>query len=433
MKRTFWIVGTLLAVGICRADNWPQWRGPRGDGVSEEKGLPIQWSETQNVLWKCPLPGEGASTPAIWNTSLFVTCQQKEDLLLVKLNTETGTLEWSQRAGAGTTHREYVMPREPEDFRGQKFHRLHNLASPSPVTDGTIVVAHFGNGDLAAFDFAGKKQWQHSLQKEHGTYTIWWGHANSPVLYKDLVITVCMQDSTPNQRGIPAESYLIAHDKQTGEPRWKTNRKTAAKAEECDSYTTPILHETPHGTELIVMGGNQLDAYDPATGKQLWYLPGLIGGRTITGPTLFGDLVYATQGMRRTLSAVRLGKKGQLSSQDVVWKEDQGTPDSPCPVAYNGLLFWITDNGIAQCRDARTGEMKWKERLAGDYKASPFVAEGHVYFLNLAGLCTVVSAAPKYEKLAQNQLPGETIASPAAANGRLFIRSRQMVYCLGTK
>jgi outer membrane protein assembly factor BamB len=414
------------------AGNWPQWRGPYGDGVSTETKLPLEWSERSHVIWKCPLPEHGASTPAIWSDAVFLTSQQGEKLLVFKINKATGRIEWTQEVGTGSVARMSMRAkRDPGSRREQKFHDYHNMASPSPVTDGERVIVHFGNGDLAAYDFTGRKLWSHNLQKEHGTYTIWWGHANSPVLYQDLVISVCMQDSLADFEKPPMTSYLVAHDKRTGQQKWKTLRMTQAQAEQCDSYTTPLLYRAGDGVQLIVMGGNQIDAYDPATGRQLWALPGIVGGRTITGPTLARDLVYATQGQRGPLLAIKLGGSGQLDTSAIVWKETQGTSDSCCPVVWKDWIFWVTDNGVAQCHDARTGELKWKERLAtGNYKASPLAADGRIYFLNLAGLCTVVSAGPKFEKLAENKLEDETIASPAVSDGRIYLRGKKALYCI---
>src|SRR5262249_25405842 len=191
-------------------------------------------------------------------------------------------------------------------------------------------------------------------------------------------ISVCMQDSLADLGGEPAASYLIAHDKRTGEPRWKTMRRTRADAEECDAYTTPVLARAGGRAELVVMGGNQLDAYDPRTGKQLWFLPGVTGGRTVTGPTVAHGLVFATQGKSGPLLAVKLGGEGELSGKAVAWRQTQGTPDSSSLVVWQDLLFWITDGGFAHCCDARTGEVKWKERLPGDHKASPVAAAGPV-------------------------------------------------------
>jgi outer membrane protein assembly factor BamB len=427
-------IAAALVVGMpARAENWPQWRGPDGDGVSHETGLPLHWGDGKNILWTCVLPGQGASTPVVWGDVLFVTTQDGENLSLLKIDTKVGKIEWARQVGTGTPTRSGPRGRGGSSRSGQKFHNLHNMASPSPVTDGEMLVAHFGNGDLVAYDLAGRQLWHHNLQKDHGTYTIWWGHANSPVLYGDLVINVCMQDSLAKRGGQTVDSYLVAYDKRTGAQKWKTLRNTQATAEQCDAYTTPVLRRAGGRTELVVMGGNQVDAYDPATGKQLWFLPGIRGGRTITGPTLAHGLVYATQGQRGPLLAVRPAAGGELSADAVAWKRTESTPDSPCPVVWKGLIFWVSDNGIAQCCDARTGESKWTQRLGGDFKASPVAAADRVYFLNKNGVCTVLAAAPKFEKLATNRIEGETLASPAISNGRIYLRSRGTVYCIGVR
>ena len=421
---------SLVNLSGAQAANWPQWRGSHGDSTSDETNLPVKWSSDAGIVWKCPLPGEGTSTPAIWGDAIFLTGQQGENLFLYKISKASGKIEWSQQVGSGSMRR--GSPKRKE----QVFNNLHNLASPSPATDGERVVVHFGNGDLAAYDFAGKQLWRHNLQKDHGDYTIWWGHANSPVLWKDLVISVCMQDSLadlPDRKDTPAPSYLVAHDKKTGEQKWKTPRMAPARSEECDSYTTPVFFKNKDRVEMIVMGGNQIDAYDPETGKQLWFLPGIKGGRTVTGPTLAAGLVYCTQGKKGPFLAIRLGGLGKLGTDAIAWTEPQGTPDTPCPVVWKDHLFWVSDEGFAQCRDAKTGELKWKERLRGDFKPTPLAADGKIYFLNRSGQCTVVAAAPKFEKLAENQIDDETTASPVVCDGKIYLRGKKALWCIGSK
>ncbi|MEX2113558.1 MAG: PQQ-binding-like beta-propeller repeat protein, partial [Pirellulales bacterium] len=410
-----------------RAENWPQWRGPRGDSTSQATGLPAAWNTTSKLAWKATLPGWGTSTPAVWDNAIFVTTQHDDDLLVLKLDGRDGAIQWTQTVGTAST------PRTGPKRDKQVFHQLHNLASPSPVTDGEVVVVHFGNGDLAAYDFAGKQLWKRNLQDDYGAYTIWWGHANSPVLYGDLVISVCMQDSLEDLAATPAPSYLVAHDLTTGKERWKSARMTDAPAEQADAYTTPLLVEAAGREQLLVMGANHLDAYDPATGKQLWVMPGLVGGRTVTGPTAAGGMIYVTRGMRGTLLAARFDDDGKLTDDDVVWKYSQGTPDTPCPVVWRETLFTVTDDGIVRAFNALDGKLHWKERLKGDYKASPIAAEGRIYFLNTAGLCTVVSAAERFEKLSENLLPDTTLASPAVIGNKLLIRGQAALYCVGDK
>jgi PQQ-like domain len=203
------VVLVLTASGLTHAANWPQWRGPNGDSVSEETGLPVKWDADSGLAWKCPLP-PGSSTPAIWGDAVFVTAQEGDKLLFVKINKKDGKIEWTKEVGAAGP-----MRRGSPKRKEHTFHNLHNMASPSPVTDGEVVIIHFGNGELAAYDFAGKQLWEHNLQKEHGAYTIWWGHANSPVLYKDLVIigTSPQLLDRPRQEDRRAEVESAAHDR----------------------------------------------------------------------------------------------------------------------------------------------------------------------------------------------------------------------------
>ena len=345
--------------------HWPQWRGTEQNGVSRATGLPLVWSATSNIAWKCALPPWGNSTPVIWDKAIFVTSHTDDNrLLLLKVDKTSGRIEWTQPVGTGAAT--YPDPKIKGNLRERPvFHRTQNLASPSPTTDGQVVVVHFGNGDLASYDFSGRQLWKRNLQKDYAPFTIWWGRANSPVLWGDLVISVCIQDSLSDLRSQPSPSYIVAHDKRTGREMWKTMRMTGAEAEDADAYTTPVFWKG----QMIVMGGRQLDGYDPRTGKQLWWLGGLEGSRVITSSVVADDMVYTTQGKRAPLLAIRLVGEGKRPASDIAWKDEQNTPDSPTPVVSAGLLFLVTDQGIAKCLDAKTGRLYWQERLKGQHRA----------------------------------------------------------------
>lgn len=433
------LAGFLLAgPRTLLGENWPAWRGPDGTGVTDETGLPVQWSEDSNVVWKTAIPPWGASTPAIWDDAIFLTTQLEPneddedapsggefDLLALRIDKTSGEIVWSKALGRADT------PRSAERGR-QKYHRYHNAASPSPVTDGKHVVFHFGNGDLVVTDFDGNTLWRRNLQDDYGAYSIWWGHANSPVIVGDLLISVCMQDSLADLQPESKPSYVVAHDLATGDVRWYTPRMTGAEKEWCDAYTTPLVRQVEDRTEVLVMGATWLDAYDPQSGERLWYLPGLDGNRTITGPTIHDGIVFATIGMRGPVFAAKIGGEGELPEDRILWEYASNTPDSPSPVYQNGLLFIVSDNGIAQCVDAATGELQWRERLGGTFKASPLAAEGRIYFVNLEGECTVVAAEREYRELARNVLDDEFTASPAVSDSRIYLRGRRWLYCLGT-
>jgi len=368
------------------------------------------------VVWKAALPGWGNSTPAIWGDALFVTTQDEERLLLLCLDRKTGKIAWQREVGRG-------MPRRSGNVGNGRFHNEQNMATPSPVTDGRHVWAHFGNGELACYDFAGMRVWSVNLAERFGPYTIWWGHANSPVLAGAELISVCMQDPKGGGR-----SYVVAHDKETGKERWVVERATGAKEEPADAYTTPVVCQHDGRTELIVFGGNVLDGYDPASGQRLWHCDVFKGNRVISGPTVSGDTVYAVQGMRGPLFAVRAGGTDDVTASHVRWKYAGGTPDAASPLVYRGLVFLATNPGTALCLDAASGRELWKERLGDGFRASPLGAGGMVYFLGKEGKAIVVEAAREFKVVARSDLNEEVIASPAAAQGDLFLRTKEHLY-----
>ncbi len=399
-------------------DSWPQWRGPTNDSVARGKYLPIKWSATDNIAWKISIPGWGTSTPAIWKDSVFVTTQVEDrDLLLLHIEAGTGKIRWQQKVGAG-------LPRRKGPVGVNRFHDEHNMASPSPVTDGKHVWVHFGNGDLACYNFAGDQVWFKNLPKELGVYSIWWGHANSPILVGDLLISVCMQDTKGG-----GKNYIVAHDKATGQQQWLTPREYGAKEEPADSYTTPLLFNSKGRTELIVFGANVVDGYDPATGKRLWLCKPFNGNRVISGPTLAGDTVYAVQGMKGPLFAVKVGGDGDTTASNVRWKFGGGTtPDAASPVVANGLVFLANNAGLVTCVDAATGKEVWKERLADAFRATPLVADGKIYFFAKDGKAILVDASREFNVIQRNNLNEDLMASPAAAHGSLFIRTKGHLY-----
>lgn len=417
------IAGLLFGQApIPEADIWPQWRGPRGDSVSAVKSLPTSWSATENVVWKTLLPGWGNSTPAIWKDAIFVTTQvDDERLLLLRLDRATGKVVWEREVGKGT-------PRRKGPVGNLRFHDEHNMATPSPITDGSHVWSTFGNGEIACYNFDGDKIWSRNLLDDHGPLTIWWGYGASPVLYKNLLITAVMQDPAGD-----GASYVVAHDKLTGKKVWFTRRTTGAKGEPGDSYTTPLLDQYDGRTELIVFGGNVLDAYNPDDGTLLWSYKGFQGNRVISGPTRAGDTVFAIEGMKGPVYAVRARGSGDVTAKNLLWKTKGkgGNPDASTPVAVNGLLFMANNTGVATCLDAVTGEELWKERLGGDLRASPVVAGDRVYFFAKDGKAAIVAADREFRLLGQPELNEQIIASPAIAGDSLYVRTRKNLYRIG--
>jgi len=400
-------------------DVWPQWRGPTGDSVTSSAALPVRWSPTENVVWKAPLPGWGTSTPAVWGDAVFVTTQDGDTLLVLRLDARTGKIVWQREAAQGT-------PRRKGPLGNGRFHDEHNMASPSPTTDGLHVWVHFGTGDLACYDFDGAKKWSQNLTAKFGPYSIWWGHANSPVLVGDLLVSACMQD--PKGGG---KSYVVAHDKLTGKEVWAVERTTGATEEPADAYTTPILHRHDGRTDLIVFGGNVLDAYEPATGKRLWSCSPFTGNRVISGPTLAGDTVYAVQGMKGPLFAVKAGGAADTTKTHVLWKYAGPTPDAASPVAVQGLVYLANNNGIAVCIDAKTGAEVWKERLADAFRATPLVAGNHIYFFAKDGKTIIIEAVRELKVVSRADLGEDVMASPAVIGPHLLLRTKEHLYRIG--
>jgi len=426
-------LGLVLLLGqngaAAPTDIWPQWRGPTADSVAPGKDLPTKWSKTENIAWKTRLPGWGTSTPVIWKDAVFVTSQVTDrQLLLLRLDAKTGNIVWQREVGQGE-------PRRKGPVGVRRFHDEHNMASPSPVTDGKHVWAHFGNGDLACYDFAGEKIWSINLWKDYGVYSIWWGHANSPILVGGLLISNCMQD--PNGGGKKpvaggGKSYVIAHDKLTGKEKWLTPRDYGATGEPADSYTTPLLFNNKGRTEVIVFGANVVDAYDPLTGKRLWLCKPFTGDRVISGPTLAGDTVYAIQGMKGPLFAIKAGGADDTTGTNVRWKYgNKTTPDAASPVFANCLVFLANNDGVATCVDAETGKEVWKERLAERFRATPLVADGKVYFFSKEGKAIIVEASREFNVICRCDLSEDLMASAAAAHASLFIRTKEHVYRIG--
>jgi outer membrane protein assembly factor BamB len=400
-------------------DIWPQWRGPTHDSVCPSGKLPTEWSSTDHVVWKTRIPGQGNSSPVIWKDAVFVTTHDPDRLLVLRIDRASGKILWEREVGKG-------RPRRTGPVGNNRFHDENNMASPSPVTDGKHVWVHFGTGHLACYDFAGAHLWTINLTERFGPYTIWWGHANSPCLVGDVLISVCMQD--PKGGG---KSYVVAHDKLTGKEKWVMERSTGAKEEPADAYTTPVLFRKDGRTEVVVFGGNVMDAYDPANGKRLWQCRAFRGNRNISGPTVAGDTVIAVEGMKGAVFAVRAGGDGDVTETHIRWKRPGPTPDAASPVIANGLVFLATNSGTAICLDEATGKEVWKERLGDKFRATPLVAGNKIYFFTKEGKTVIVDAARTFHIVAECDLGEDTIASPAVAGGNLFIRTREHLYRIG--
>lgn len=438
--------GTSLAIGLLSAvmffnstvvssatPNWPQWRGPGGLGISTEKNLPAEWSATKNIKWKTSIAGLGHSSPVVWGNRVFLTtaiegsvvpgakavkhmdgdkeflhpdsigADHKQSFKVICLNAATGKILWEQTAFEGA----------PYDNR----HRKSSFASATPATDGKLVYAFFGTEGLYAYDMNGKLAWKADLGK---LGTVGMGTGTSPILYENLVIMQCDEENG-------AASFIVALDKKTGKEVWRTPRKVQV------SWATPILVPTAKRAELITSGSETVIAYDPATGKELWRHKG-VESNAIPSPVANNETVFISAGFpAKIVMAIRLGASGDLKDS-VVWQYAKGTAYVPSPILYGDYLYLTTDRGILTCLDAKTGEVKYEGGripIPASFTASPVAFEGKILLTSEDGDTFIVKAGPQHEILGTNSVGEPVYASPAVADGKIFIRGEKNIYCIG--
>jgi outer membrane protein assembly factor BamB len=398
------------------AENWPQWRGPHGVGISKETNLPVKWSPAENVAWKAPLPGVSGATPIIWDEHIFLNVAQEGQLSLWALDRNGGAVRWKRPLSGGD----------------QKM-RKQNMSSPSPVTDGQTVWALTGTGVLKAFGFDGRELWARDIQKEYGAFGLNWGYASSPLLHEGALYVQVLH-------GMKTEdpSYVMRIDGKTGKTAWKTERPTKAIRESPDAYTTPVLLKAGDRTEIVVSGGDIVTAYDPASGKELWRSDGLNPDnhpfhRIVASPVVLGDVVFAPS-RERPLLAIRGGGTGDVTRTHRVWEFNSG-PDVPTPATDGTYFYVVNDRGIVYCLDAKSGKTVYgPERITpGTYSASPVVADGKVYITNEEGVTTVYRAGPRFEVLAENAVNEFVLSTIAISQGQLFLRTSDNLYAIGER
>ena len=432
----------VLAEREVAAQNWPQWRGPSSLGVSSGSALPTTWSGTENLAWKTSLAGFGTSSPIVWGDRVFVTSQvgsavvaggahpqlARDDRTLAEREQPIG----GRRAESDRPDSEVWLVVEAFrrsdgvrlwEYRARatgpmpELHEKHNLATPTPATDGQRVYAWFGNGQVVALDMDGRLVWTRHLGVEYSTFQTLWGHGSSPTLYNDLVIFLC------DHR---VASYLLALDARTGKERWKVGR-----GEGRVSHSTPLVVPGPTGDELLVNSSERIDAYAPTTGQLLWYAG---GPRQTPIPSAVFDAgrIFLSRGYRNSdYMALRPGGRGDVTTTHVEWQSPSGASYVPSIIYYDKLLYMTNEVGVVTCADAMTGERVWRHRLGGVFFASPVAGDGKIYLLSETGETFVMRAGRTPEVLATNDLKERFIASPAISQGRLFLRSDRTLFAVG--
>lgn len=437
------IILVLIAGGSVAAADWPQWRGPNGTGATAETNLPVRWSASENVLWKAPIGGLGVSTPIVSGDRVFVTSQIGSGVR--REGNHPRLVQGGNAADAGETalgvSRRSAAADERTAFLVESFsrtdgtrlwqyrldaqgtlpgvHDKHNLASPSPVTDGQMVYAWFGTGQLVALDTNGKMIWQRHLGQEFSPFDVIWGHSSSPTLFGDLLILLCDHE--------PA-SYLLAVDKRTGKERWRADRGKGRM-----SYSTPLVVNTTSGPEVIINSSERVDAYDARTGTLLWFTGGT-NRFPIPMPVFHDGLIYMSRGYRSgPYMAIRPGGRGDVSKSHVVWESATGAPYISSLVYDNGLIYMATDVGAITVVDATTGQRVSQQRVEGIFSASPVAADGKIYFVSETGETIVMQSGRTPAVLSRNDLGERAVASPAISNGQIFIRTDDHVFCIGSR
>ncbi|MHC4741974.1 MAG: family 16 glycoside hydrolase [Planctomycetota bacterium] len=423
--RIFAALLIVLAVAIngLYAEHWHNFRGPGMRGNSDETGLAVTWSETENLKWKTALPGPGSSSPIVVGEKVFVTCYSgygldKEDpgniynlrRHLVCVDAGSGKILWDESIEA-------VQPELP--FKGQL--TQHGYAASTPASDGERVFAFGGKNGVFAFDLEGNLIWERSVGT--GSDEKKWGSAGSVTLYKNLVIINAWDES----------KTLYAFDKRDGEVVWKRDLSEAGL-----TFTTPVLAEVGGRTELIMLLPTQVWGLNPDTGQTVWFVRTTMKDTTIGTPVVVGDVAYIHGGGVRSLSsmAVKLGGSGDVTDSHVLWSGKQAT-SVPSPVYFDGMLYWVDTGGKAGCQDTKTGELKYNEELPIANRfvvyASMVEAEGRLYAVSRKGGTYVLPAKPKFEVIATNKFASDDSdfnASPAIDKGRIFLRSNRYLYCI---
>jgi outer membrane protein assembly factor BamB len=427
----------LSVIGTVSGENWPQWRGPIGNGVSPEAGVPVQWSETENIAWKAPLGGVAVSSPIVWNDKAFVTSQIGRGKLrggshptLARGEQQGDEKPLGGEDSASDEIRATFLVEAFEVTKGKRLwqykfaaegdfpevHSKHNMASPSPVTDGELVYAWFATGQIVALDMEGQLVWKRHLGQEISPFVINWGHGSSPSLYRDLLFLLCYHR--------PA-SYLLAVDKKTGKDVWKIERE-----EGVHSHCTPFVAATGSRDELIINSSERVDAYDPLTGESYWHA-GEAVRYAIPAPAYGDGVLYMSRGYRSgPYLAIRTGGSGDVSETRVLWRVAKGAPYISSLLYYEGLVYMANGLGIATCIDGATGKRVWQERIGGIYSASPVAAGGRIYLLNENGETVVLSAGREPHILARNPLNERAVASPAISGGAFFVRTDSHLVCV---
>lgn len=407
MIRRFFLVllCSTSVTAYVSAQDWPQFRGPEGQGHATAHGLPVEWSETRNVAWKTAVDGLGWSSPVVGQGRVWLTTATEE--------TRGGRAEVSLRARAFSVvdGRSLVDVEVFRLRRAPDINPKNSFASPTPILEADRVYVHFGAEGTAALTTSGEVVWRTTFN-----YASQHGAGGSPILYKDLLILSCDGHDA---------AFVVALDKHTGKQRWKTNRRSPAD----QAYTTPLVIRVGERDQVVSVGAFRTAAYDPETGREIWRVSYGDGFSNVPRPVFGHGLVYLVTGFQQpALMAVKPDGTGDVTRTHVAWTLQRGAPHTPSPLLVGDELYMMTDAGILSCLDARTGTIHWQMRLGGTYSASPTFADGRIYLLGEHGGATVITPGKVFKRVGTSTLEGAMLASMAVSDGSLFIRTDRHLY-----
>jgi outer membrane protein assembly factor BamB len=401
--------GLALSAGPARADDWPEFRGPTGQGIARDGSLPVEWSQTKNVAWRRKIPGGGWSSPVVVDGRIYLTTAvpvegsrtDDQSLDALCLEARTGKVVWQREVF------------RQDGATAPRPHQKNTHATPTPlVHDGRLYV-HFGHQGTACLDLAGKVLWRNTGVKYEPIH----GNGSTPILVDDALVFSCDGGDT---------AFVVALDRNTGTVLWKTDRKTDASRK--FSFTTPLLITVKGTKQVVSPGSDMVGAYDPQTGREIWRVR-YTGYSVIPRPVFGHGLVFVCTGFQApALLAIRPDGQGDVTETNIACSTRKGVPHTPSPLLVGDDLFMVSDTGTASCLDARTGKVHWQQRIGGNYSASPLYGDGKVYFQAEEGTAVVIRAAREFKRLARNDMGERTLASYAAADGALFIRTREHLY-----
>lgn len=393
------------AAGAAAAEEWPCWRGPRGDGTSSETHVPVRWGRQENIAWKAPIPGKGHSSPIVWGERIYLTtCEEKKGQRLLLVLDTGGRMLWQRVVLTAKLERK---------------HRLNSYASSTPATDGKRVWVTFLDHPyvrVVCYDAAGREVWRVSPGKFFSMH----GYCSSLLLYDDKVILNADQDARGEDR-----AYIVALDKATGKEQWRIDRPNRTR-----SYVPPVIFHAAGKPQMVLSGSKCITSYDPRTGRQHWIIDGPT--EQFCASLVYTDGVFCMTGGYPTLHilGIRPDGRGNVTDTHVLWHVRKHPSYVPSPIAHDKWFFVISDRGTASCLEAKTGKYLWQERLGRHHSASPVSAAGNLYFPDDKGVTHVVKAAPKFELVARNELGEGLRGSPAISRGRIYIRGLKHLFCI---